>query len=160
MNAKDARAALLALCLVPLPALAADGMLFERPDVFGAVRVIDGDTLAIGDARVRLAGIDAPEIAEPGGAVAMGLLNLIAAMADGVLCVGADPDRWGRVVARCFALPGGIDLSTEMVARGYARSDVRFSAGRPEAEAAARAAQAGLWACTTEAPVTWPKPCQ
>ena len=44
---------LLVLILAPLPAVA---------EVAGTLRVIDGDTIDVGDTRVRLHGVDAPEI--------------------------------------------------------------------------------------------------
>lgn len=144
----------------PAPVSAADALLFERAAAWGSVRVIDGDTLVIGEARVRLVGIDAPEEGEPGGLLAEGALGLLVGMEEVLWCVASGRDRWGRHIGRCFALPGGRDLSTAMVEEGYARSDARFSsAGRPEAEARARAARAGLWACTAEAPASWPKDC-
>ena len=43
-----------ALVLFALPALA--------DDIIGNVRIIDGDTLEIGGKRVRLFGVDAPEL--------------------------------------------------------------------------------------------------
>lgn len=47
-----------ALALVgELPGMKAE----NDPDISGSARVIDGDMLAIGDKRIRLAGIDAPE---------------------------------------------------------------------------------------------------
>lgn len=131
------------------------GLVFEHAVAASVVRVIDGDTLAIGDARVRLVGINAPERNEPGGALATGALTLMVTTAELVLCVVAAHDRWGRSVGRCFVLPGGLDLSSSQVEDGYARSDARFSAGRPEAEARAQAEARGLWACASEAPEAW-----
>lgn len=150
---------MLALAAAAAPCPAADALLFDRAAAWGSVRVIDGDTLVIGEARVRLVGIDAPEQGEPGDPLAVGVLTLLVGLEEKVWCLASGRDRWGRHIGRCFALPSGRDLSTAMVEEGYARSDARFSAGRPEAEARARAAKAGLWACTEEAPASWPKDC-
>jgi len=120
-----------------------------------AVRVIDGDTLEIGGARVRLVGIDAPETGEPGAVEAEGGLALALHMASEILCLTSGRDRWGRAVARCWLGPEMLDLSTLLVRHGFALSDARFSAGRPAAQAAAQAEGAGLWACDAEAPPGW-----
>lgn len=81
-------------------------------------RVLDGDTIRCGDSRVRLQGIDAPELpghCRPGRECTPGdpyastqnLSRLIGA--NTLECRQVDIDRYGRVVARCFAL--GKDLS-------------------------------------------------
>src|SRR5439155_21678552 len=46
-------------CLIVLMLIAGS---VSAADLSGSVRVVDGDTLAIGDTRIRLWGIDAPEI--------------------------------------------------------------------------------------------------
>lgn len=91
------------------------------------VRVVDGDTLRCGDRRVRLQGIDAPEMpghcrrgrqCTPGDPVAS-TRNLQSLVGRGPLtCRATDTDRYGRTVARCHA--GDVDLSCEQVRSGHA----------------------------------------
>jgi endonuclease YncB( thermonuclease family) len=93
----------------------------------GAV-VVDGDTLRCRDlGRVRLIGIDAPELpghCNPGRRCTPGdgfaskaaLERTIGGRA--VSCEGEGRDRYGRVLARCAA--GGVDLGCAQVAIGQA----------------------------------------
>ena len=80
----------------------------------GTVRVIDGDTLDVGAVRVRLHGIDAPEIGQgctnaDGVAWDCGswVAGQVRALIGGrrVRCETVTEDRYGRTVARC-ALAG------------------------------------------------------
>lgn len=93
----------------------------------GRCWVIDGDTIAIGEIRIRLAGIDAPELDHPYGRNAKGALiglcrgQIVTATVTGDL-------SHDRVVARC-ALPDGRDLAAELVAMGLALDWSKFSGG-------------------------------
>lgn len=100
----------------------------EVQELRGPAWVIDGDTVDIGGTRIRLSGIDAPEIDQPYGRNAKWtLVNLckgqeIRAVFDG--------DRsHDRTVATCY-LPDGRDLSAEMVKAGMALDWPKFSRGR------------------------------
>lgn len=125
--------------------------------VTGQPRVVDGDTLAIGQDRIRLTGIDAPERAQTcaregrdwdcGQEARRHLLRLIGG-AD-VRCEGRARDRYGRWLATCTA--GGLELNARMVADGFA---VAF--GNYEAEETdARARREGIWAGTFDRPRDW-----
>jgi endonuclease YncB( thermonuclease family) len=146
--------ALLALVLVMLPqshppvsAAEPSGM-----RVAGQAEMRDGDTIRIGDWRIRLHGIDAPErdqiCTRPDGAVwkcgrwAGGILAGLIARAE-VSCVTVDRDRYGRLVARCAA--AGTDLGAAMVAAGAALAYRRYSSDYVGAEQQARAAGLGIW---------------
>ena len=79
----------------------------------GRCHVIDGDTISIGKQKIRLAGIDAPELHNPYGKQAKW------ALVD--LCKGQNitanltgETSYDRVVAKCF-LDDGRDLAAEMV---------------------------------------------
>lgn len=91
------------------------------------VRVIDGDTFDCGGRRIRLQGIDAPEMAghcRPGRECAPGdpiastenLSRLVAWSA--VQCRPVDVDAYGRTVARCTT--GEKDLSCAQLDAGQA----------------------------------------
>lgn len=93
----------------------------------GSIRVIDGDTFDCGSTRIRLSGIDAPEL--PGHcrqgrqctrgdpyAATQNLQNLVAA--GSVQCRKTDTDKYGRTVARCTS--NGVDLSCGQLDAGLA----------------------------------------
>lgn len=83
------RIAVLLLALATPGALAADTF---------RCRAIDGDTLHCGAERVRLRGIHAPELREPGGVEARDRLARLVAGAE-VRLVRHGRDRWGRTRA-------------------------------------------------------------
>ncbi|MBD9529703.1 thermonuclease family protein [Paracoccus sp. PAR01] len=124
-----------------------------------AARVIDGDTLAIGDQRWRILGIDAPEIKQScrkadgsgfacGAAARDALVDLIGN--SGVTCDQTDTDRYGRAVGICRA--GGRDLGLQLVAMGMAVPYLQYSDSYRVQGEAARAAKLGLWSGDFEMP--------
>jgi len=89
--------------------------------------VTDGDTFRCGNRRIRLQGIDAPEMpghCRKGRSCAPGnpyesTENLRRLLASGdVKCRKTDTDRYGRTVARCTSNAG--DLSCKQLEGGYA----------------------------------------
>jgi len=92
-----------------------------------ALTVTDGDTIRDGRLRIRLWGIDAPELHDPQGPASRAYLR---ALIDGqpVACDPRDTDRYGRTVAVCI-LSDGRDLACEMVRAGMARDWPRYSGG-------------------------------
>ena len=135
-------------------ALAAQG----AQSVSGAASAADGDSLVIGGSRVRLYGIDAPELSQTctrGGARwACGQLAAaeLAKLVKGrdVQCAAMGIDAYRRTVARCSA--GGIDLNRTMVALGYAVAFRRYSMDYISAEDSARSNRRGIWSGTFEMP--------
>lgn len=117
-------------------------------------RVIDGDDLCLcgndsfarrfagrsskcdhACVRVRLCGIDAPELNRPGGGDAACKLTVLAggqvtciAVGDGTTCDGRS-QRFNRdrVVAQCFS--GNADIACELVKSGHARDWPKYSGG-------------------------------
>ena len=92
-----------------------------------ALTITDGDTIRDGALRIRIWGIDAPEMDSRRGPLARAhLRDLI----DGqpVSCNPVDTDRYGRTVAQCW-LPDGRDLACEMVRAGWAVDMPRYSKG-------------------------------
>jgi micrococcal nuclease len=100
----------------------------RRQTVSGRAYVIDGDTIDLAGVRIRLFGIDAPELDHPFGNNAKWALvrfckgQTIRAEIDG------EPS-YDRSVARCY-LPDGRDLSAEMVKAGMAVDWPKFSGGQ------------------------------
>ena len=122
----------------------------------GRASVIDGDTIHVGSHRVRLFGIDAPELAQLCGTVACGerarafLLELTADRP--VSCRRVDTDKFKRTVATCITWHGH-DLSEEMVRAGWAIELRYYSSGLySTAEREARAAGAGVWSLKFQRP--------
>jgi micrococcal nuclease len=91
-----------------------------------ACTATDGDTLRCGDERVRLLGIDAPELhgCRPGRRCVEGdgeaaRIALGAALQRGQLTIGRiGQDSYGRTLAVVYA--GGVNLSCVMLAAGHA----------------------------------------
>jgi endonuclease YncB( thermonuclease family) len=136
--------------------------------IAGTARVTDGDSLEIGNVRVRLFGIDAPEFRQLckdasgrdytcGVAAREALSDLI----DGrqVACTPAEGPSYDRVVAVCRVDGTGqdkVDLSEAMVRAGRVIELKAHSKGRyAAAERSARDAGRGLWAGTFERPSQW-----
>jgi len=90
-------------------------------DIHDVGRVIDGDTFVTEDGqRVRLWGIDAPEMGSPGGEAAKDMLEALTAGRT-LVCVEKDIDRYGRTVAQCEIWLSEHDIACLMVERGHAR---------------------------------------
>jgi len=135
------------------------GAVAEPQIIQGAARVVDGDTLEVGDRAVRLHGIDAPESAQrcsggPArfracGAVATEALTQLANESR-TTCEVHGFDDYDRAIATCFV--DGVDVGRELVREGLAMAFVRYSDDYIEEEAAARAAERGLWRTDWQAP--------
>lgn len=131
-------------------------------DLVGVVQIIDADTLDVGDARVRLFGIDAPEDAQTcreadGAPWPCGVWATDTARArwEGreAACEVLDTDRYGRAVARCEV--AGEDLGGALVRDGLALAYLDYSRDYLPQQAEAEAARAGLWRGSFEAPWDW-----
>jgi endonuclease YncB( thermonuclease family) len=139
------RRGLLALALVaPAPPASAEVVL-------GTAEVIDGDTLEVDQRRIRLFGIDAPELSQVcdrngaswacGEASAERLRSLIADYR--VTCEGYEVDIYRRLLATCSL--NGVSLNRTMVAEGWATAFRRYSDDYVADEARARASKLALW---------------
>jgi len=124
-------------------------------------KVSDGDSLRSGRLKIRLFGIDAPELkqdcADPAGrrwACGRAARDRLAELAAAPLqCELVDVDRYGRLVMRC--LSDGTDIAEALVAQGLALAYRRYSKDYVPAEEAARNARAGIWNGDFLAPWDW-----
>lgn len=101
--------------------------------ILAACTATDGDSLRCGAERVRIAGIDAPELGRcprgrtctPGDGKAA--KRALAGLVDGreVRLVRTGQDRYGRTLARVYV--GGRNVACDLIARGHAvpRYDAR-----------------------------------
>ncbi|MFN4098707.1 MAG: thermonuclease family protein [Pararhodobacter sp.] len=138
---------MLRICLLFVLLLAAPA----QADIRGSARVIDGDTLEVAGTRVRLFGIDAPEMNQPcngaDGEWACGpwardeLVRLIGQRR--VTCRGVEYDRYDRLVAVCDAGRG--DLGAALVRGGAAEAYRRYSLDYVAVEQLAQADRRGIW---------------
>jgi endonuclease YncB( thermonuclease family) len=94
--------------------------------ICGTPYAVDGDTLRFGNQSVRLWGVDAAELHEPGGANARQVLQNLAGRKT-VWCRVRTMDGYGRHVARCYV--GSVEINREVVARGAALDCRRYSGG-------------------------------
>jgi endonuclease YncB( thermonuclease family) len=125
----------------------------KQPEtVSGFAKVVDGDSLEIGTARIRLFGIDAPEGRQlctrdstslPCGTAAADKLRALIG-GQSIDCVQRDVDKYQRIVAVCKK--GPTDLAAEMVKAGLALAYRQYSSDYVDVEDDARHAKRGMWA--------------
>jgi endonuclease YncB( thermonuclease family) len=131
----------------------------DLPRITGPVRVVDGDTIHLGDSRIRLHGIDAPESdqacldpqGEPWACGDDATERLVALIGDEeVHCTQRDIDRYRRIIGECFA--GETNLNAALVEEGLAFAYRRYSMDYALLEDDAREARRGFWSGEVQAP--------
>jgi endonuclease YncB( thermonuclease family)/outer membrane protein OmpA-like peptidoglycan-associated protein len=131
----------------------------EGSGIIGVPRIIDGDTLEVSGTRIRLFGIDAPEMSQTCGVEDNPMFACGKIASDWlkeeigsreVECQPSDTDVYGRTVATCFV--AGKDIAENMVASGYAAPFVRYTDRYVEMGRAAEQTREGLWAVGFEPP--------
>jgi endonuclease YncB( thermonuclease family) len=126
-------------------------------------QVSDGDSLRSGDLRIRLFGIDAPELKQQCadqngvlwscGTAALQQLNALISKNKDLQCSLRDVDRYGRLVMQCFN--GPIDIGAAMVLSGYALAYRQFSDLYIAEEEQAKTTLKGIWRGAFTPPWEW-----
>ena len=131
-------------------------------EISGAARVVDANTLEIGSRRVRLIGVDAPDLEQTcpvrkGGTYPCGRVaaeTLAKLVKDGPLvCRGEKTDDIGRILARCAIR--GFDLGEQFVLTGRAFADPETGAAYRRAEGTAEKLREGMWRGEFQKPWEW-----
>jgi len=130
---------------MPLPAVAAAALI-----ACTAPTVHDGDTLRCGPERVRLFGVDAPEVRRgqtPAEPLAYEARDELVRLTRGrVACRFVERDRYGRFVGKCWSSTTP-DINAALIRSGFATEYRRYSRGAyARTEADAKAAGRGQWA--------------
>lgn len=148
-------AAALTVALLPAVALG---------EISGPVQVIDGDSIQIGDATIRLYGVDAPEP----GQMCMASDELWRCGEDAgfalaymvgrawVTCLDRGRDRDGRLLGLCYAGGvGGPELNSWVVSRGWALAYRAHTGDYLDEQRAAQRMSKGIWRGAFIAPWEW-----
>ena len=141
-------------------------------EVEGVAKVIDGDTIVIDKKKIRLFGIDAPELAQhckkpwiqfnfvtlnqkyKCGLLAKEKLKKIISK-NKIKCKGEKYDRYKRLIAICYKQE--IDLNKWMVKNGLAVNYSKYSKKYISLEIHAKREKLGLWKGQFDKPWEWRK---
>lgn len=106
--------------------------------------VIDGDAFIMAnESRVRLSGIDAPELTQPYGQEARAYLDKLVSGRDVILHCNGEMSHNRRI---CNAFIGNLDIQKELVGWGLAFDYTQYSGGKYlSAERFAHAQYRGVW---------------
>jgi endonuclease YncB( thermonuclease family) len=132
--------------------------LFSNNLIASHVTVIDGDTIKLGDVKIRFSGIDAPEINQTcvasEGKVACGKISrdlLIEKVTNNkISCTDEGKDFYGRVLGECFV--NGESLSSYLVREGFAFAYRKYSNKYIEDEEYAKFNKLGMWSMEFQYP--------
>ncbi len=122
------------------------------------VTVVDGDTIKLGDVKIRFSGIDAPEINQTcvasEGKVACGKISrdiLITKVTNNkISCTNEGKDFYGRVLGECFV--NGESLSRYLVREGFAFAYRKYSDKFILDEEYAKSNRLGMWSMKFQYP--------
>ena len=122
------------------------------------VTVVDGDTIKLGDVKIRFSGIDAPEINQTcvasEGEVACGKISrdiLITKVTNNkISCTDEGKDFYGRVLGECFV--NGESLSRYLVREGFAFAYRKYSDKFILDEEYAKSNRLGMWSMKFQYP--------
>ena len=122
------------------------------------IKIVDGDTIRIGNEKIRFSGIDAPELNQNciknEEKISCGILAkeaLIKKIGNKIpKCINEGKDRYKRILAECFV--NGESLSKFLVRNGYAFAYRKYSKKFIEDEEFAKKNKLGLWSMNFKYP--------
>ena len=138
----------------------------------GKALVIDGDTIKINNNKIRLSGIDAPEVKQacnkifisihffslnkkyPCGKISKNKLKKLLKN-EKILCKIENIDRYKRKLATCYK--NKLNINSWLVRNGYALAYIKYSKKYILQEKEAERDKLGLWQGTFEKPWDWRK---
>ena len=129
----------------------------SKPELQGfnnsEVRVIDGDSIALGKLRIRMQGIDAPELKQECRNIQSKKLYKCGEVAKNYLiklinhqsieCTDEGKDRYKRQLAYCYV--GKLNLNREMVRSGNAVAYIKYDKSFIKEEREAKLNKIGVW---------------
>ena len=138
----------------------------------GKAKVIDGDTVKIKNNKIRLSGIDAPELNQLCSKVFLSLsfISFNKKYSCGkisteklkrllknkiILCKVENIDRYKRKLATCYK--NKLNINSWLVRNGYALAYIKYSKKYVLQEKEAKRDQLGIWQGTFENPWDWRK---
>ena len=137
----------------------------DLKSIYGKAEIIDGDTIKIKEKKIRLFGIDAPEMdqicfksSNPyhcGHTAAKALIRYTKNRT--IYCYYAELDKYKRILGTCNYGEGKEDINAMMVNRGYAVAYPRYSKKYLKEEEYAKHNKLGLWKGIFERPEEWRK---
>ena len=144
-------------------------------EIYGTPKIIDGDTVHIVNKKIRLEGIDAPEIRQQckkpflkisviigfeftkdyscGVISKMKLINKIDNTK--IKCISSSKDKYKRYLATCYK--DKLNINKWMVRNGYAVAYKRYSKDYVKDEEYAKENKLGLWKGSFVRPEKWRK---
>ena len=146
--------AMLAQAGAPVPNLSRQAPLLVAEEVFPAIvmSVEDGDSVVLKTSgeqlTVDLAGVDAPELSQPGGPQAKQFLTSLTLGKTVIVRLTSVADRLARLEL------GGVDVTATLIRAGMGWHCPRYADERDlaNAEAEARSAKRGLWSVSRPTP--------
>ncbi len=144
-------------------------------EIIGIPKIVDGDTVYINNYKIRLEGIDAPEIKQKCKKEKLKISSIIGytfyedyycgehsrenleakVKGSDIKCISFTKDRYKRHLAKCFK--GKINLNRWMVRNGHAIAYRRFSKEYIPDEDFAKENKLGLWQGKFLKPEKWRK---
>lgn len=149
--------------------------ILNSAEIYGMPKIIDGDTVHIGNKKIRLEGIDAPEIKQqckkPFLTISLRIgfqfnknyscgtiskRKLIEKIENSkIKCISSTKDRYKRYLATCYK--NKINLNKWMVRNGYAVAYKRYSKDYVRDENYAKENRLGIWEGSFTMPEKWRK---
>ena len=134
------------------------------------VIVTDGDSLKIGKEKIRLSGIDAPEMKQicydenhlPYACGHVAKIQLESFIKNSeyskIYCYYSERDKYNRILGECMlGEQSTLNINTYMVYWGYAVAYLRYSEKYIEQQERAKKLNYGLWAGNFDMPEEWRK---